>query len=314
MKRNLIYSLLIFGLLFSWLASGAITQLSMGVLSSNDLMYVFGFSLFVAGIVAAIFFVVFRAIRDKFFGGAVETGYRPSRKFAAVAATLLTISIVGGAVLSYSAGKEKAEAVRAEVKRKEDAARALADRREMEKQRLAAMTPEERIADARIKEESAIAPIIQEGEAILKRRRTPDGKLVTKQEWANAKASLNSIKETQPQYQKAKALLSEMEVVDKNAVAANAILVAKARVEARKEFARKLENTFIEKRMNTDVTADGPKNTVLHIKWVLATKVTANDLSKSGILEQAENAGFKKVIFTDGYNREFLWNLKPNAD
>lgn len=314
MKRNLIYSLLVFGLLFSWLVSGAITQISLGVLGANDLTFFFGFSIFLAGIVAAIFFVVFRAIRDKFYGGTVETGYRPSRKFTAVAVTLLTMSIVGGVVHSYSAGKEKAEAVRAEVKRKEDAAKALADRQEKEEQRLAAMTSEERVADARIKEESVIAPIIQEGETILKRRRAPDSKPVTKQEWDNAKARLNSIKETQPQYQKAKALLTEMAVVDKKAAAANAVLLAKARVEARKDFARTLENTFIEKRMNTDVTANGPKNTILHIKWVLATKVTANDLSKSGLLQQAENAGFKKVAFTDGYDREFYWDLQPIAD
>lgn len=164
MKRNLIYSLLVFGLFFSWVFSGAITQLSMGVLSSNDLGFFFGLSLAMGGFVAALFFVIFRAIRNKFFAGVVEPGYRPGKKFAAVASVLLTLSIVGSVTQSYSVGKEKTEATKTEAKRKEAAAKALAERQEKEKQRLAAMSPEEREAEARRKKESIIAPIVQEGD------------------------------------------------------------------------------------------------------------------------------------------------------
>ncbi len=283
-----------------------------------------------AGVVAIIFFIVFRGIRKKFFGGAIEAGYRPSGRFSVVAGTLLAISIVGSVAQSYSLGKVKTEAAKAEAKRNEDAAKARAERQDKERQRLAAMSPDEREAEARRKEESVVAPMLQEGQKMLKRWREreawataflagkklkePDSNPVTKQEWDDVKARLNSIKETQPQYQKAQAMLKAMAEEDKKAAAAEAAFRAIARAEARKHFAKNLEQVFLEKRMDTDVSASGTKNTVLKIKWVLASRVTANDLSKSGILEQAENSGFKKVIFTDGYERQWWWDLKPKAD
>jgi hypothetical protein len=329
-KRNMIYSGLVFGLLFSWVISGAITQLFMGVLSSSDLGFVLAFSFFMSAVVAAIFFVVIRAIRNKFFGGTVQAGYRPTAKFAVVAGTLLTVCIVGSVTQSYFVGKEKAEAARAEAQRKEAAAKALAERQEKEKQRLAAMTPEQRDSEIRKKEEASVAPIIHEGEAMVKRWREreawgaatlagkklkqPDSKPVTKTEWADVKTHLSSIKPTQPQYQKAQALLSTMAEEDKKGAAADAAFQATAKIEARKDFAENLEKVFIEKRMNTDVTASGPKNTILKIKWVLASKVTANDLSKSGVVERAEKAGFKKLVFTDGYNSQWTWDLKPSVE
>lgn len=330
MRRNLIYSLLVFGLILSWFVSGAITQFFMGVLSSNDFGFALIFFLAIAGFFAMIFSVIFRVIRNKFYGGTGETKYHPSRRFAAVAVVLLTISIVGGITQFYSVGKKTAEAIRAGTQWKEDAEKVIAERREQEKQRLAAMTPEEREAETRKKEDSAAALIIQEGEAMLKRWKEseasgmaalagkklnePIGKLITKQEWAAVKARLSSIKETQPQHQNAQFLLTAMADEEKKAAASAVVIQATARIKARKDFANNLEQTFIEKRMDTDVTVSGPKNTVLNIKWVLANKVTANDLSKSGILEQAENAGFKKVIFTDGYERQFWWSLKPKAE
>ena len=95
MKRNLIYSVLVFSLLFSWIVSGAITQLSMGILSSDDLGFVFGVSFGIAGFIGVIFFVVLRAVRDKYFSGSEEVGYHPSRTFSMIAASLLMISIIG---------------------------------------------------------------------------------------------------------------------------------------------------------------------------------------------------------------------------
>ncbi|MDP2024832.1 hypothetical protein [Sulfuriferula sp.] len=330
MKRNSIYSLLVFGLFFSWVFSGVVTQLSMGVLSSNDLGFFFGLSLATGGFFAVIFFFTFRTVRNKYFGGEKETEYKPSRKFSIVAAALMTISIIGSTTGSYSVGKEKAEAARADAKRKDESARALAERQEKEKQRLAAMTPEEREAEAKQKAESAVAPIIQEGKAMLKRWREreawatakmagknlkePDSKMVKKQEWADVKAHLSTIKNTQPRYQEAQDLLAAMAVEDKKTAVTNAVFQAAGRVEARKDFAKNLENAFIEKRMNTDVSASGSKNTVLRIKWALASKVSAHDLSKSDVLESAETAGFKKVIFTDGYDFQVYWDLKPKTE
>ena len=92
-------------------------------------------------------------------------------------------------------------------------------------------------------------------------------------------------------------------------VAKDALEQKKKEIEARRLYAQLLEKQFIERRMNTDVTTSGRENTTLRIKWVLTNKVTANDLQKSGVIEQARAAGFKRVEMTDGYDTTFYWDL-----
>lgn len=330
MKRNLAYSGLVFALVFLWVVTGALTQYLMGAVDSDTLRFAFWFGFGMSAFIAVIFFTALREIRNKFFGATSEEVYTPSRKFAAVAGTFLTVCVAGSVAQSFPIGKKKAEAARAEAKQKEDATKAFAEQQEKEQQRLAAMTPEERRAEARRKEEAAVASIIKEGETMLKRWRErevwataklagktlkePDSRPVLKQEWADVKAHLSSIKSTQPQYKKSQALLTAMAEEDKKAAAVDAAFQAAARGDARKEFAKRLEQVFIEKRMNTDVSASGSKNTILRIKWALASKVSAHDLSKSDILETAEKAGFKKVIFTDGYDFAWQWELHPKVE
>jgi hypothetical protein len=167
---------------------------------------------------------------------------------------------------------------------------------------------------------------IAEGEALLKRSKAldtwskaslagksasiPAGGLITKVEWANAGEHLGAIEKGRPEYAQAQALLSVMAAKDKKDAEFVAVEAAKAKIASRKQFAAHLEQSFIESRMNADVTAQGPQNTTLRIKYVLASKVSANDLSKSGVIEKAETAGFKLVQFTDGYNSTWSWKLK----
>lgn len=330
MRRNLTYSALVFGLLCCWVLVGAITQIAMGVLPSSDLGFILPFTLFASALGAVIFFVVFRFIQRRIFGGTVEPNYRPTRSFAVVAIVLVGAAVVGSIAQSYSVAKPKAEAAALEARRTEAAQRLQAEQAEKERQRLAAMTPGEREAEEKQKEDAIANASIANAQALLQRSREweawgesslagkkpkmPNSKPVMKEEWSAAQSRLDAIKPKQAQYQKAQGLLRAMAEDDKRRAAASAKFEARARIGARKEFAKNLEQLFIERRMNTDVTASGPKNTVLEIKWVLASKVTANDLGKSGIIEKAEQAGFKKVIFTDGYDRAWRWDLNPKAE
>jgi hypothetical protein len=137
---------------------------------------------------------------------------------------------------------------------------------------------------------------------------------ITMVEWADGRSHLNSIPKDVPEYAKAQMLLKAMDDRDKRNAEFMAAENAKAKVQGRKEFASRLEENFIEQRMNVDVTALGPQNTTLRIKYVLASKVTANDLNKSGIIEKAQSAGFKVVQFTDGYDSTWTWKLNPPRD
>lgn len=78
---------------------------------------------------------------------------------------------------------------------------------------------------------------------------------------------------------------------------------------ARAEFAKRLEQGFLDQGLNYDVTVSGKENEVLRLKWALASKVTANALTKSDIITQAESFGFKEVKLTDGYDFGWSWKL-----
>lgn len=330
MKRNLYYSILVFALVVVWILVSGLTNLALGAIETGNLGLVFGVALFMGLVVSGVFFVCLRLVRNKFFGATNEVAYRPSQPFKMLAGVLVVLCAGISVAVSYPMAVKKVEVARAEAARKADAAKAQAAREEAERQRLAAMTPEERAAETRSKVDAADAATIAEGEAMLKRRKEnmewavtahsgkkakiPDGGPVKTDEWNAVLKHLGAITRDHSAYQKAQTLLARLDEIDKKSVAAGAAMEEKARVEHRKEFAAKLEQIYIDKRLDTDVTVSGPKNTVLEIKWVLANKVTANDLSRSDVLDTAQKLGFKKVILTDGYDWNWKWDLKPTID
>ena len=135
--------------------------------------------------------------------------------------------------------------------------------------------------------------------------------VITDAQWNAARNRLNLIKTDQPEYSKAQQLLKAMAASDKRKAVEDAKIEAIAAMKARKSYAVRLEERFIEKRINADVKTFGRDSTTLWIKWALASKVTANDLGKSGVLEEAEKLGFKTVEFHDGYNFATGWKLNP---
>lgn len=167
------------------------------------------------------------------------------------------------------------------------------------------------------------ASTVAAGDALLKRWREreawakaqlagktlpePAGAMVRKDEWSGMRTQLSAIAPSAPEYKRAQAVLKGMDEEDKKAAAFAAAELEKAKVTARKDYAKALEQSLIDKRMNVDVTASGPNNTTLTIKYVLANKVIVNDMQKSGIVEQAFEKGFKQVRLTDGYDSSWTW-------
>jgi hypothetical protein len=327
--RNLLYSSLVFVICFVWVITGATVQAAMGVLGI-DFSVALAMAVMSAALLATIFFIAYRFIRNRFLTTPIEPAFAPTKMFWITGVVLSVLAATVSGMQSYDLSKGKVETAQAAAKRQEDAARVRAEQIGKEQERLAKMSPAEREAEAKQKEDARFDVIVREGDALLKRSREwstwgsaslagkktamPDGKPVMKQEWADAKTRLGSITPEQRAYKRAQAILAAMAANDKRAAAEAAALQAKEKVEGRKRFAKRLEDVLVEKRMNTDVTASGPRNTVLTIKWALASKVTARDLSKSGVIEEAERAGFKKVVFTDGYDSGWKWDLNPKGD
>jgi len=91
---------------------------------------------------------------------------------------------------------------------------------------------------------------------------------------------------------------------------AQAIADAATKRLMRDAMAKLLENNLLGEGFNVDVVAIGADHTVLHIKWVLVSKVLAYQLSQQGdFFQNARDAGFKKVEITDGFDQAWYWKL-----
>lgn len=72
-------------------------------------------------------------------------------------------------------------------------------------------------------------------------------------------------------------------------------------IEGRKRFAKNIDITFLKAGSDVGVAASGPKNTVLTISYVLMNRPLVYQIeTQSRFLQNAWDAGFKKVILTDG--------------
>lgn len=84
-------------------------------------------------------------------------------------------------------------------------------------------------------------------------------------------------------------------------------LNAKTQEELRKKFASKLEYNFLDNNLNIEVTTQGKAHTQLKLKYALMSKVFVHQTLKTDFAENTKKLGFKKIIFTDGYND--TWEL-----
>lgn len=158
MKRNTVYSLVVFLLVASYSLFGLLTQLLMGVAKWEGTLLFLGLTVFPGVVVGGIFYVAFTKIMEKF--GSQENNSSPyvlNRNFVAASIALIAISSTYGVMRSYSLGTEQKAA--AEKQREADERRklAVAKAAEAERQRIASLTPEQRAAEEKQKREKVAA-------------------------------------------------------------------------------------------------------------------------------------------------------------
>ncbi len=88
----------------------------------------------------------------------------------------------------------------------------------------------------------------------------------------------------------------------------------KVEILRRDVYAKTLERAMLDKGFNTEVKAKGANKQVLEYKYALMSKALVYKLANEGrTLESAKNVDFKKLIFTDGFNSSWTYDLtKPN--
>lgn len=122
-----------------------------------------------------------------------------------------------------------------------------------------------------------------------------------------------------PRYKEARSAAAALEKC--RAALARAI-AARLRTEAparREEMARQLERTYLDSGIDARVRAQGGAKDRLTITWVLAGRVFAHKSTDGGsmrtgsLLHGLQEAGFRKVTFTDGRNESHAYTLEPQA-
>ena len=75
--------------------------------------------------------------------------------------------------------------------------------------------------------------------------------------------------------------------------------------------AKVMENSLLDKGLDVDVNATGIHHKTLRLKWILVSKVTAYQFARDGgeTFANLKDAGFTKLVITDGYDESWSWNL-----
>jgi len=111
----------------------------------------------------------------------------------------------------------------------------------------------------------------------------------------------------------AEALRNHYEAEQKMAEKVQTAQVAEAQEVLREPYAKTLENNMLSQDMDVDVEAIGPRHTTLRMKYVLATKVWAYQITESSSMQSnfqdMRAIGFKKFVLWNGYDQSWTWTL-----
>lgn len=88
----------------------------------------------------------------------------------------------------------------------------------------------------------------------------------------------------------------------------------------REQLAVNIERTMLESGMDVRVTLSGKHKDHVRFKWVLMSRPLVHQMTDGGsmnpgaLLRNLQDAGFRKVVFADGYNESFSYALEPEPE
>jgi len=120
---------------------------------------------------------------------------------------------------------------------------------------------------------------------------------------ADARRHLEAIRPDAKEYAEAQKLMKEVERREGE-------IERMAKKVARQLVAEQMEQRMLSQGMDMQFTTSGADNSTLTIKYVLMSRPLVYKLTnESDFLSNMRNAGFRKVIFTDGYNESWTYDL-----
>ena len=130
-----------------------------------------------------------------------------------------------------------------------------------------------------------------------------------------ARKHLAAIPKNTPEHKEVEKLKPKIKQLEKDIERHAKIITEEIMIDQRKKYAKDLEYALLDKaRVDTNITAIGKNNTTLRFKCILVSRVFVNEMIKDGkLIKTWTDAGFKKVIFTDGYRTTWTLDLEKTA-
>jgi hypothetical protein len=85
--------------------------------------------------------------------------------------------------------------------------------------------------------------------------------------------------------------------------------IQKQQIQARVDFANRMEKAFLDQGMDVYVTTPGKLKDTLKLKYVLMSRPMVHQMMQSTLPDNAKKLGFKRMVFTDGYDESWSANL-----
>ncbi|MDR2560889.1 MAG: hypothetical protein LBC63_03855 [Holophagales bacterium] len=107
-------------------------------------------------------------------------------------------------------------------------------------------------------------------------------------------------------YKKKEAAIEKAAIEQQKAAA---ILQAAMELEARKNYAKRLETMYLDKGLDVRVTLQGKNLDILKLRFALAGRVIAHQMSNDTAFHKLNREHkIQKMILTDGYDYETYWD------
>lgn len=127
----------------------------------------------------------------------------------------------------------------------------------------------------------------------------------------DAKKHLEAIKTDTSEYNEAKNLMQEVSRREKEIKKVAAIIADQFMAEKRKNFSKEYEISLLDKGMDVHVSTSGKEHTILKIRWVLMNRpLVYKFITDKEAMPNLKKLRFKKIIFTDGYDMTWSFDLE----
>ena len=158
----------------------------------------------------------------------------------------------------------------------------------------------------------ASVKIITPAEHLASAKKDLEG-YVPRKKWGNvdsAKKHLNAIKKDALERPEAERLLKEVAKREKEITVESKKIAAGLMKQQRIQIAKTMERNMLDKGFDAYVTTQGPQNETLKIKFILISRPFVHQMCNDGeTMGNFRNVGFKKIIFTDGYDSTWTVDL-----